>query len=523
MVGPGLETRLSALTHTAARLWVWRSARLWQATGLALTSSLVGALWLIADAVSAGLVALLVPTVVGIPLAKRVIAAARRVADLERHRMSVLCRLELPRRPPPSIAASMVGHLRAGPGDPGALRELVYALTLVPVGLVEGLIVLVAVAASVAYPAMVVYYLPLAYFAHAHPVIVPGFAVDSLSRALLVSVVGLPLALVAPHAILAMARAHASLACALLSPSLYSVLAARVEVLTESRARAIDAEVASRRRIERDLHDGAQQRLVALALTLGMARKKMATEPEAASQLLAEAHEEAKRTLAEIRDLARGIHPAVLTDRGLDAAISALAGRSPVAIDVETRFTHRLSEMVESTAYFVVAEALTNVARHSGATRALVRARVGNGVLQIEVSDNGVGGADSGRGSGLRGLAGRLAALDGQLTIRSLAGGGTLLRAELPAGSAAPSLADAHGLDGIGAQRQPGRRDPGDQAEHGAAGNDPDQHPEVHDDLDAGDHGQAHRHQRDGCDQHPETDAKGDDHGRLPSDHADDL
>jgi signal transduction histidine kinase len=208
-----------------------------------------------------------------------------------------------------------------------------------------------------------------------------------------------------------------------------------VAVLETSRSRVVDAAEAERRRIERDLHDGAQQRLVALAMDLGMARERLATDPDKARQLLDEAHAEAKQALTELRNLARGIHPAVLTDRGLDAALSAVAARSPVPVDLRVQVGARPGPNVESIAYFVVSESLANVAKHSGATRATVQvARRGNRLV-IEVSDNGRGGADPALGTGLAGLHDRVAGVDGWLHVSSPLGGPTTLLVELPCGS----------------------------------------------------------------------------------------
>ncbi|HMM41314.1 MAG TPA: histidine kinase, partial [Thermomicrobiales bacterium] len=229
-----------------------------------------------------------------------------------------------------------------------------------------------------------------------------------------------------------MVRGHAWLARHLLGADLEAILSARVGALTESRSRAASASVDELRRIERDLHDGAQQRLVRLAMDLGMAKEKMDSDPEAAKTLVAEAHEEAKLAMREIRDLARGIHPAVLTDRGLDPAVSALAGRSPVPVTVDIDLPGRLPETIESTAYFVVAEALTNVARHSDATAVRVSARLEDGMLKLDITDDGRGGAAATPGGGLAGLADRVAGADGTLTIDSPAGGPTRIHAELP-------------------------------------------------------------------------------------------
>jgi signal transduction histidine kinase len=220
----------------------------------------------------------------------------------------------------------------------------------------------------------------------------------------------------------------------LLAPSVEDVLIERVEELTESRSAVMRAMHLERRRIERDLHDGAQQRLVSLAMELGLAREKMESDPEGARKLLEASHEDAKLVLAELRDLVRGIHPAVLTDRGLDAAISAIAGRSPIPITVNVDLKRRLPEEVEGTAYFVVVEALTNVAKHSGATAARVSIRLQRGWLMLEISDNGRGGADPAAGSGLRGLRDRILALDGTFRIDSPAGKGTTVAVAIPAG-----------------------------------------------------------------------------------------
>jgi signal transduction histidine kinase len=257
--------------------------------------------------------------------------------------------------------------------------------------------------------------------------------IDSLPEALAAAVVGAALCVAAAWAVRGMAIVHGRIALALLGPS-QDQLRARVEALETSRDRAVDTAEAERRRIERDLHDGAQQRLVALAMDLGMARAKLETDPAAATALVGEAHEEAKRALAELRDLARGIHPAVLADRGLDAAISALAARSPVPVGVDVT-TGRLPGPVESAAYFVVAEALANAAKHARAAEIGVRISRHRDLLIVEVMDDGAGGADPAKGSGLRGLEDRVAAVDGRLTVTSPPGGPTVVRAELPCAS----------------------------------------------------------------------------------------
>ena len=209
-------------------------------------------------------------------------------------------------------------------------------------------------------------------------------------------------------------------------------LRAKVEELRDQRRRGVDAALGERRRLERNLHDGAQQRLVAMALKLRMARARLAENDPQTEQLLASAATELDSALEELRELARGIHPAVLSDRGLDAALEALAHRSPIPVELEATPGGRLPEAVEAAAYFVVAEALTNVAKYASATRATVRAVRDNGHVVVEVSDDGVGGADPSKGSGLEGLADRLCSVDGRLEVMDARGGGTIVRADIP-------------------------------------------------------------------------------------------
>jgi signal transduction histidine kinase len=206
----------------------------------------------------------------------------------------------------------------------------------------------------------------------------------------------------------------------------------RVDDLRHARARIIEAADAERRRLERNLHDGAQQRLVALALTLGVAETKLKKGTEGVAPLLASAREEAQQAVQELRELARGLHPALLSDRGLGPALDALAGRAPVPVTVSGVPEQRLPPPVESAAYFVTAESLTNVAKYANATAASVRVAVHHGVLRLDVSDDGVGGADPAGGTGLRGLRDRVEALDGQLMVLSPAGAGTTVIAEIP-------------------------------------------------------------------------------------------
>jgi signal transduction histidine kinase len=218
---------------------------------------------------------------------------------------------------------------------------------------------------------------------------------------------------------------------ALLGPSRTSELEHRVEQLAQTRAGVVDAADAERRRLERDLHDGTQQRLVSLAINLGMARAQVSTVEEA-HQAIADAHEEAKSALAELRDLIRGLHPAVLEDRGLDAALSGVTARMPIPVRLTVDLPRRPAPVIEAVAYFVVSEGLANIVKHAQASQAEVVVSRAGDRLHIIVSDDGAGGADPSRGTGLTGLAKRAASVDGTFEIVSPPGGPTLLTVDLP-------------------------------------------------------------------------------------------
>jgi signal transduction histidine kinase len=211
-----------------------------------------------------------------------------------------------------------------------------------------------------------------------------------------------------------------------------SRLADRVSELESDRGVVVDTAAADLRRIERDLHDGAQARLVALAMDLGLAKEKLLEDPQAAAKMVGDAHGEVKIALQELRDLARGIHPAILTDRGLDAALSSVATRCTVPVTVTADLPGRPVPAIEGIAYFTVSELLQNVSKHSGASRAAVDVWQVQDRLFLHVYDNGRGGASLSAGSGLAGLAERLDAVDGVLVVDSPAGGPTRITAELP-------------------------------------------------------------------------------------------
>ena len=218
----------------------------------------------------------------------------------------------------------------------------------------------------------------------------------------------------------------------LLAPPEGARLRAQMQHLAETRDETVDARAAELRRIERDLHDGAQARLVSLTMSLGMAEEEFDRRPEAARQLVSEARASARTALSELRHLVRGIHPPVLTERGLGGAVEALALASAVPVEVDVRLDERLPAPLESALYFVIAEALANMARHSGASWAFVRLWLEDARLRLMIQDDGHGGADPARGSGLRGIERRLAAFDGRMTLSSPAGGPTELFGELP-------------------------------------------------------------------------------------------
>ncbi len=238
---------------------------------------------------------------------------------------------------------------------------------------------------------------------------------------------------------------HAAIDRALLSPSERGRLRLRVQELTESRAETVDTQAAELRRIERDLHDGAQARLVALGMSLALAEEELDRDPASARALLAEARGTSSAALAELRDLVRGIHPPVLADRGLVGAAQSLALAAPLQVTVRADVPGALPAPVESAAYFVVAEALTNVVKHATAQHAEVMITHADDLLHIVVRDDGVGGADPDRGSGLRGIQRRLSAFDGTITVESPPGGPTVLVMVLPCASSLPKILPSSG------------------------------------------------------------------------------
>jgi signal transduction histidine kinase len=361
---------------------------------------------------------------VGAPLLYGMLLGWRGLAELERAAARGLLGMGIA-SPPPPPGNTTWARLRSRVTDPLTWKGLVFLLVKLPLGAL-GFVVPVALLGSGA--ALVVGSVALWGIA----IDTGGWRLDSPAERVALAPAGVLLMLLGLHAVNGLTWVSARLVQLMLAPAPDAELRARVAAVQTSRTRIIEAADAERRRIERDLHDGAQQRLVALSLSLGLARSKLPEDPVAAENLIEEAHAEAGRALTELRELARGIHPAVLTDHGLEAAFGALASRSPVPVEVEDVPEERLPPAVESTAYFVVSEALANVAKYAEASRATVRVLRGARTVLVEVADDGVGGANPAEGTGLHGLADRVEALDGRLVVTSPPGAGTTVRAELP-------------------------------------------------------------------------------------------
>jgi signal transduction histidine kinase len=353
------------------------------------------------------------------------LGAVRGLAAFERARIGVLLKSDIPLPPRRHGGGSWHQRFWSSMSDPVTWREFAYLQLLLPLGIFTFSFALLA------------WSIPLSLLAT--PVLMAQLGADLTAPGFLMLAIAAPLVGLAalawlPWMIGALARLDIAVAHAMLGPTERDRLGRRVTELASSRSRMVDATEQERRRIERDLHDGAGQQLVSLAMTLGMAKEKFAPDPEAARALVDEGHQDAKQALATLRNIVRGISPAILSDRGLGAALSAIAARSTVPVALEVNVPHRLHPGVEGIAYYLVCEALANVARHSGATGASVRTVVRGDVLEIEVSDDGRGGADAALGTGLAGLADRVAAVDGRFQVMSPPGGPTVLRAEIPCG-----------------------------------------------------------------------------------------
>jgi signal transduction histidine kinase len=363
--------------------------------------------------------------IIGFPVVVATFACFRVLADLERKRAALVFGTPIVAAYRPTPADGRIpARLRNAAHDPQRWKDVAYLALHSVIGFTWGTVWLVLVGFTLGSLT-----LPGWWWAMPADAQYLWFTVDTWEESVGAAALGvalLPLVLVVQRPL---ALSQAYVARWLLGPS----LAARVERLTETRAGAVDAAQAELQRIERDLHDGAQARLVALAMDLGMAEERFDRDPESARELVGEAREEAKRALAELRDLARGMRPTLLAERGLGPAVAALAARSPVPATATVDVPRKPPQAVETAAWFVVSEALANAAKHSGAERAAVWLTLRNAHLHVEVVDDGQGGADP-AGAGLKGLAQRVEALDGSLEIHSPRGGPTVVRALLPCG-----------------------------------------------------------------------------------------
>ena len=343
---------------------------------------------------------------------------------VHRHRLRATAGIEIP--PQPTWLALLTGQgLTAVARSQATWRQIYYHVI---VGPLLGVAAIVAVAL---FPVSVVCTLASAVRWADHGYYHGSFGPSDKGLVISLTFVGVIGLFVAPWLTSGVRALDNRAARALLGPSRADELEVRVEQLTETRAGVVDAADAERRRLERDLHDGTQQRLVSLAINLGMARAQAETADDA-KQAIADAHEEAKAALAELRDLIRGLHPAVLEDRGLDAALSGITARMPIPVRLDVDLPRRPAPVIEAVAYFVVSEGLANIVKHSEATEAAVFVQRAGNRLHVIVTDDGVGGADPTRGTGLAGLARRAASVDGTFEIDSPHGGPTLLTVDLP-------------------------------------------------------------------------------------------
>ncbi|MDW5326683.1 sensor histidine kinase [Plantactinospora sp. KLBMP9567] len=400
-------------------MW-WRRA-VWDA-GHLLVSTVLGlaALGLLPLTAVALVLCLLPP--VGAPVLRLVTGLIRRLADRQRRRVGA---------PIPSPYPAAPGGIRDIVTDPAFGRDLGWLLGHAVTGTMAMFVVGQWLAGLQGLVIPVLYQLLPADVELQYQ----GLPITSTTRSLLTVPMGVLILFGAYFLPRAYRAGEAGLARWLLSPTAAARLSARVERLVETRTAVVDASATELRRIERDLHDGAQARLVALTMNLGMAEDMFDADPVAAKAMLADARAGAQTAMSELRDLVRGIHPPMLADRGLAGAAESLAAASPVPVALDLRLGQRLGAPVESAAYFVLAEALANAIRHAGATRIEMSVVDEEAQLRLRVHDDGRGGADPALGTGLRGIERRLGAFDGSVTVTSPLGGPTLVEAVLPCGS----------------------------------------------------------------------------------------
>ncbi|MFF7752886.1 sensor histidine kinase [Streptomyces sp. NPDC007971] len=410
-------------------------ARSWREFGYVLLGLPIAVVLFVWSVTMVALGAGLLVTFLGIPVLAMALVGCRGFGALERTRARALLGLDVAEPEPlrtskPGVFAWIGAVLKSG----ASWRALLYALLQFPWAVFS---FVVAVSfwtygwALLTYP-LWFWVFPmyggqggLQLYGDEHH----SIYLDNPFEITVTALVGLLFTLATPWIVRALTTVDGLLVRGLLGPTR---LSARVVELESDRGIVVDTAAADLRRIERDLHDGAQARLVGLAMDLGLAKEKLREDPRAAARMVDDAHGEVKTALQELRDLARGIHPAVLTDRGLDAALSSVASRCTVPVKVEVDLPARPAPAIEGIAYFTVSELLQNISKHSGARSASVDVWRAEDRLLVQVMDDGVGGADPSQGSGLAGLAGRLGAVDGVLVVDSPAGGPTRVIAELP-------------------------------------------------------------------------------------------
>lgn len=411
-------------------------ARTFAEVGWALLGLPLGIAGLVFTVVTLSVSSGLIVTFVGLPLLALTGLASRWIGVGIREFANRAIGADIAPAQPFRARPGVFGWLGSCLTDGTAWRARLYLLVKFPLGVAGFVTAVVFIAYGLGAVTYAIWrpFLPCQYDAHGAchrgASFGPDVYLDTPIRLIGLALLGLAVVLAAPWAVRAVVTLDKLAMRALLGPSAGT---ARVEQLERTRAAAVDDSAANLRRIERDLHDGAQAQLVSVAMNVGLAREKLAEggDPAQATQLLDTAHATAKQAIAELRDLARGIHPPVL-DAGLDAAIATLAAHNPVPVEVDVQITERPDQSLETMVYFCAAELLTNVAKHSGARHARITARTAQGRLRVIVFDDGHGGAQFGAGSGLVGLRERIATVDGRLDVDSPVGGPTTAHVEVP-------------------------------------------------------------------------------------------
>ena len=429
--GPGSLARAFILSPIHPATWYANAA-----IGLGFFIAIF-AFALVAALASTGLTVLLAG--IGVVLIAAAIEVSRRIARIERWR-AFLGEPDRPAAHPykPLRGSGFVGLLRAEFTDESRWRDVLYVGVNLPLAVIEFTVVVVLWFGALSLLTSPIWYdaIPDSTLSDVFRPLATHDAPAVVLRALLGAAL-LPVAASISQLVIAL---HRAVVAGLLCTSERRELQRRVETLTKSRSAVLDVEANELHRIERDLHDGAQQRLVMLTMDLGLASERIDTDPAAAKQLILDGQQQAHQALAEIRQLVRGIAPSILLDRGLVAALESISGRGAVPVVLVSNLApgERLPALVERTAYFVATEALANVAKHGGATRAEVRCRREGSLLVVEVWDDGAGGATIDAGGGLAGLANRVSGVDGTFTVSSPAGGPTLVHAEIPLAATGP-------------------------------------------------------------------------------------